>query len=420
MKTSALRLYGKNDLRLEEFELPKIQSDEILATVVTDSACMSTWKATNQASKHKKVPDDVANSPIIVGHEFCGEILKVGSKWKNKFNPGQKYVVQANLQLKDRPDCPGYSFQYCGGNATHIIIPKEVMEQDCLLTYEGETYFEGSLIEPLSCIIGAYNANYHIIDGTYKHDMGIKNDGNMIIMGGSGPMGLLGIDYALHGPRKPKKLVVTTRGEKNMQNVLKLYEEDAKKAGIEFHLIDTNKTNNQEKTLMNIVNSKGYDDVFVFVPVSELVTIASNILASDGCMNFFAGPQDTNFKAEINFYDIHYQFTHYVGTSGGNTDDMRQAIELIENKIVDVSKIVSHIMGLNAVADTILDLPKIKGGKKLSYSNKIIPRKSLVEITEERHNDDFYQGLQKILKSNNGLWSKESEDYVLTYGESIY
>ena len=37
MKTKAVRLYGKNDLRLEEFELPPIKEDEILAKVMDDS-----------------------------------------------------------------------------------------------------------------------------------------------------------------------------------------------------------------------------------------------------------------------------------------------------------------------------------------------------------------------------------------------
>ncbi len=39
--TTALRLYGKRDLRLETFTLPPMQDDEILARVVTDSLCLS-------------------------------------------------------------------------------------------------------------------------------------------------------------------------------------------------------------------------------------------------------------------------------------------------------------------------------------------------------------------------------------------
>lgn len=62
MKTTALRLYGKRDLRLETFDLPEMQEDEILATVVTDSLCLSSWKEANLGENHKKVPDDVATT----------------------------------------------------------------------------------------------------------------------------------------------------------------------------------------------------------------------------------------------------------------------------------------------------------------------------------------------------------------------
>ena len=74
MKTKAVRLYGEMDLRLDEFELPEMQDDEIMAEVVTDSLCMSSYKAITQAQKHKKVPDDISENPIILGHEFCGTI----------------------------------------------------------------------------------------------------------------------------------------------------------------------------------------------------------------------------------------------------------------------------------------------------------------------------------------------------------
>jgi threonine dehydrogenase-like Zn-dependent dehydrogenase len=54
MKTTALRLYGKRDLRLETFALPEMQDDEILARVVTDSLCLSSWKEANQGKTIKR------------------------------------------------------------------------------------------------------------------------------------------------------------------------------------------------------------------------------------------------------------------------------------------------------------------------------------------------------------------------------
>ena len=48
-------------------------------------------------------------------------------------------------------------------------------------------------------------------------------------------------------------------------------------------------------------------------------------MAFDGCMNFFAGPTDNQFSANINMYDVHYTSKHIVGPTGGNNDDLIEA-----------------------------------------------------------------------------------------------
>ncbi len=113
MKTRAIRLYGVDDIRLEEFDLPEIADDEILVKVVSDSICMSTWKTVKQGAKHKRVPDDVHENPVIIGHEFAGDIVKVGSKWQDKFQPGQKFAQQP--AIPGQMESPGYSYKWCGG-----------------------------------------------------------------------------------------------------------------------------------------------------------------------------------------------------------------------------------------------------------------------------------------------------------------
>lgn len=402
MKTKAVRLYGKKDLRLEEFELPEIKENEILASVITDSICMSTWKLANQGADHKKAPNDLAENPIIIGHEFCGELLEVGGKWAHKYKKGERYVLQANLQLPDRPDCPGYSYPYTGGDATYIVISEDVMNQDCLIPYKGDTYFEGSLIEPLSCVIGAFEANYHLKEGSYEHKMGIKADGSLLIMGGTGPMGLLAIDYALHGPIKPKKLVVTDRDTEKLARAEKLY---PSQNGIEVSYVNVADVEDQVSLLKETAGG-GFDDIFVMIPVAPVVTDAANMLNPDGCLNFFAGPQDKEFSSPVNFYDVHYSFTHFVGTSGGNTEDMRKAVKLIEDKQVKVANVVTHILGLDAVGETTLDQPAIGGGKKLVYTHKQSELKKISDIPQESE-------LGKILAETDGIWSQQAENYVL-------
>ena len=158
MKTKAVRLYGVNDLRLEEFELPEITDGEILAEVISDSVCMSSYKAASQGPNHKRVPDDVAENPIIIGHEFCGKLIKVGAKWADKFKAGDKFVIQPAMNYKGSLAAPGYSYKYCGGASQYVILPEEVMLTDCLLPFDGDAYFYGSLAEPMSCIVGGFHA----------------------------------------------------------------------------------------------------------------------------------------------------------------------------------------------------------------------------------------------------------------------
>lgn len=120
---------------------------------------------------------------------------------------------------------------------------------------------------------------------------------------------------------------------------------------------------------MGLTGGQGYDDVFVFAPVKAVVEQGDRILAKDGCLNFFAGPTNPNFTAELNFYNVHYNSTHIVGTSGGNTDDLVESLDLMAKGRINPASMITHIGGLDCVVETTLNLPKIPGGKKLIYTN---------------------------------------------------
>lgn len=420
MKTKAVRIYGKKDLRLEEFELPEMQEDEILARVVSDSICMSSHKAALQGADHKRVPDDININPTIIGHEFAGIILEVGKKWRHKFRPGQKFSIQPAMNHMGTLEAPGYSFRYIGGDATHIIIPDIVMEAGSLLPYEGEAFYPASLSEPMSCIVGAFHASYHVPPGTYNHNMGIKEKGKMAILAGVGPMGLGAIDYALHQDKKPQMIVVTDIDDSRLARAACLFTpENAMKEGIKLLYVNTGKVDNPVAYMRGLTGGDGFDDVFVFAPVRQVVEQGDAILGFDGCLNFFAGPTNPEFKAEFNFYNVHYAFTHIVGTSGGNTDDMRESLKLMESGKINPAVMITHVGGLDAVVDTTLNLPKIPGGKKLIYTNISMPLVSLYKLAEMGKGDPFYAGLHEIVSGNDYIWNLEAEKYLLANAKPI-
>lgn len=416
MKARGVRLHGANDLRLEEFELPEITDDEILVKVVSDSICMSTYKCAILGAGHKRVHDDVAEHPAIMGHEFAGDIVKVGKNHQDKFKPGMKFTLQPALNYKGTMWSPGYSYEFFGGDATYCIIPSEVMELGCLLEYKGRAYYEASLAEPMSCSIGAFNAAYHTQMGVYTHQMGIKEGGKLAIMAGAGPMGLGALTYALHRDVRPSMVVVTDLNQERLDRAASLFPpEEAAKDGIELHFVNTGNFEDPVAELMRISGGTGYDDVLCYAPVGAVVTQSSAILGRDGCLNFFAGPTDNQFSASINFYDVHYNSTHVMGTTGGNTADMIESLKLTAEGRINPAVMVTHIGGLDAAAETTLNLPKIPGGKKLIYTHLSMPLTALTDLRAkgEADGDERLVKLADIVDAHNGLWCPDAEEYLL-------
>ena len=418
MKSKAVRIYGKNDLRLETFELPPIKDDEILAKVVCDSICMSSWKASHEADKHKRIPRDVAQHPTIIGHEFAGEIVEAGSKWSHEFQAGDKFSIQPALNDENGPvgilSAPGYSYPYIGGDATYIVIPNAVMEKGCLLKYTGQGYYPAALSEPLSCVIGAMHANYHTRPGSYHHQMEIKDNGYMAILAGAGPMGLAAINYTiLRTDRKPKLLIVTDIDQTRLDRAAQLYTpEMATTNGIELKYINTGTLSDPAQTLRALTGNHGYDDVFVFAPVASIIEQGDDMLAFDGCLNFFSGPAKADFKALFNFYNVHYGYTHLVGTSGGNTDDMKEALTMMTQGL-DPSGFITHIGGIDAVIETTLNLPSIPGGKKLIYTHINMPLTAIADFEAKGQENNLFAELHRLCQAHNGLWNVEAETLLL-------
>ena len=420
MKTKAVRIYGANDLRLEEFDLPEMREDEILAKVISDSVCMSSHKAALQGPAHARVPNDIAENPTIIGHEFCGEIIAVGEKWQGKFKAGDKFAIQPAIGYQGKLDAPGYSYRFIGGNSQYVIIPNEVMECNCLLSYHNDAYFYGSLAEPVSCIIGGYHTNYHTNNSTHLHTMGIVEGGNTILMAAAGPMGLGAIDYAIHCDRKPTLLVVTDIDNARLDRAASIITvEEAAKNGVKLVYVNTNAVEDAREYLMSLTDGKGYDDAFVYAPVKPVVELADSVLGFDGCLNFFAGPTNSAFSAMFNFYNVHYSFTHVCGNSGGNTDDMIEAIDMMSDGRLNPTAMITHVGGLDAVVDTVINLDKIPGGKKLIYNFISMPLVALADLAKLGETDPLYRELAIIVEKNNGLWCAEAEKYLLANAKQI-
>jgi L-sorbose 1-phosphate reductase len=415
VKTEAAYITAAGQCEVMTTELPPLGASEVLMKVVSSSMCYSTYKAMTLGSSHKRVPDGLNETPVMTGHEFAGVIEEVGENHKDRYHKGQLIAVQPAMGLPSGYS-PGYSYPYYGGDATYTIIPEIAIEKGGILPYEEEYFANASLAEPMSCIIGAFHASYHTTPFVYDYEMGIKKGGNLALLGAAGPMGIGAIDYAINGPYQPKLIVVTDLDQARLDRAASLIPPSVLD-GTDRRLvyINTSKIDDEVAAVRAVSGDQGYDDVMVLVPDRGLIETADKLLGVDGCLNFFAGPTDKSFSASINFYNVHYERTHLVGTSGGSSGDMQESLTMSAAGKLNPSLMVTHVGGIDAVPPTLKGFPSIPGGKKLFYPHVHLPLVAIDEFRAHAEQDPRFAGLADICEANNNVWNLDAERYLLAH-----
>ena len=412
MKVKAVRLYGKMDARYETFELRDINPDEILAKVICDGICMSTHKTYLQGTGRPGIPADIAVNPIILGHELAAEVVEVGAEVGHLYSPGDKFGVQCAMIIGGRGMAPGYSYAEFGGNATHIIVPADVLTTEYIIKFNDMAFYEASLGEPYACLLYAFNANFHTAPLKRNHEQGIKEGGCAAFLGGCGPMGQGGVELMLNMDRRPAFIAVTDVDKDRLEYAKKVIPpEYAKARGVRLEYFDSSDAAKSAAELKTATGGAGFDDIFIMCPVAAAIAQADSICGKNCCINFFSGPTDKNLSVPVNFYDVHYYGKRIIGTTSSGVIDMKEAMRMSAERRFRAEVMVTHIGGLNAALGATRDLPKLKGGKKLIYSNAELELTAIADF--KLKGGPLFSGLGEICDKNGGLWCAEAERFLL-------
>ena len=193
-------------------------------------------------------------NPIIIGHEFSGELVEIGDNWKHKFKAGQKILNPASYLLRRwssrRTKRPWVFIQIywwrcylcdyserCAGSGLSLGLRRTRF----LSSFTGRAAFV--------CDWGLCMLITHTTPGSYIHSMEIVADGKMAVLAGVGPMGLAAINYVIHrSDRKPKLCVVTDIDQTRLDRAASIYTvAEAAKRGIELVYLNTSIANPVEE-----------------------------------------------------------------------------------------------------------------------------------------------------------------------------
>jgi len=91
----------------------------------------------------------------------------------------------------------------------------------------------------------------------------------------------------------------------------------------------------------------------------------------------------------------------------------------MESGKINPAAMITHVGGLNAVADATLNMPKIPGGKKLIYTNISMPLTAISDFGEKGKSDPLFAELNNIITGSNGLWCADAEKYLLANAKAL-
>lgn len=309
------KLYDFGDIRIEEMEIPDINSDEVLVKVKACGICSSDtmkWYVKKKA-------------PLVIGHELSGVVVKVGEN-VSKFRVGDRVFIHHHAPCMKCRYCERGNFTMCetwknskiipGGVSEFVKVPNVNLQNDMFKLPDDVSFEDGALIEPVACSVKAFKK------------AGIKR-GDYVVVLGLGFMGQVNVKLAkFYGA----EIVIGV-------DKVKYRIDKAIENGADF-VIDFSKENVKEK--VSELTKKYMADIVIVGPGTiEAINSGLELVAKGGKLILFT-PTPEDARLEIKPYEIYFNEISIIPSYSAGPDDTIEALKLISDGIIKAEKFVTH------------------------------------------------------------------------------
>jgi L-iditol 2-dehydrogenase len=340
----AARLYGIEDIRIENIPVPEISADEVLLRVKASFICGTDVRF------YKSGKPGAGDRPLVAGHEIAGIIEKIGANVRG-YTVGMRVGVAPNYGCGVCDICTGGDTHMCresealgvtqdGGFAEFMRVPAAAVRQGNITPIANNLSFEeAAMAEPLSCVYNAYEK------------IGIF-PGDHVLVVGAGPIGLMHLRMAhLAGAAA---IYVTDLSRERL--------ELAKKLVPEVVLLSAEKLKEQvlEHTggrLMNLI--------ITAASVAAIQETAFEYVGLNGRVMFFGGLAKGKSVVKLDTNEIHYKQLTVSGTTRQSLKQYRTCLKLLESGRLRVSDLITSTAPLDRISDIIADVAAGKGLKSV-------------------------------------------------------
>lgn len=338
-KMKCAMFYAPMDVRVEEVDIPQPSEDELLIRVRAALTCGSDLKT------YRRGHPTMIKPPSPFGHEFAGDIVKIGKNIEKAFKVGDR-VVAANA-------APCGSCYYCrmgresmcedilyinGAYSQYMIVPKRIAEKNTLIIPDDISYEEAALTEPLACVVhGIEESNIRI--------------GDKVVINGAGPIGLMFVKLA---SLKGAYIISTDLGRERL--------EYAKRFGAR-KTIQIEKDTDQVDAVKGLTEgNRGVDVAIEATGIPKVWENSIKMVRKGGTANLFGGCK-SGTTITIDTALIHYHEITIKGVYHHTPYYIKKAFGLIKDRIVDARDFITGSATLEELVPTLERVGRQEGIK---------------------------------------------------------
>ncbi len=318
-------LYTKPlDYAVTEVPVPDIRPDQVLIRVRVCGVCGT--------DVHIHHGEFIAKFPLIPGHEFVGEVARVGAD-VTEFAVGQRVAADNTILCGHCYYCKRNQPLYCenfyslgctgpGGFAEYVAVGRDKVFAIGDLPYE-----QAVMIEPTACAV-------HGLDRIHVRP------GDDILMFGSGPTGIVLSQLLKHAGAA--NVVVAGSSEQKLRLL--------RNAGIDVVALDRADHSKHEKELAQRF-PRGFDIVIDATGAAEVIQQCAKFAKFGGKIVIY-GVAAQDDRVTVSPYDIFHKELTVIG-SFAQTHCFDRAIQFIQSGVVKLDGLVTHRYGLDEFGKAI-------------------------------------------------------------------
>ena len=330
----AARVYGQNDLRLEQVPVPRVIPGSILIRVESCAICGTDLRIYQKG-------DYRAAYPVTTGHEIAATVVET-APGVTTVHAGDRVCVapghgcgHCRMCLAGQPNVcltphPSLGYKLDGGFAEYMAVPEHIFRLGFVNPIPDElTFDQASMSEIIACCLNA------------QRNAPVRS-GDTVLIFGAGPAGIIHAHLArLSGA---KNVIITQRSNGRLNLVAERF------PGLADRLIASSEEDLRD-AVMEATDGLGADAVFVCAPSAQAQEQALALVGNRGRVNFFGGLPKDDCTVRVNANELHYKEFFISGASSSLPETNRQALELLRTRQIDPDKLITAVLPLSRIEE---------------------------------------------------------------------